>query len=126
VAILLEFLLQLLLEVFGEVLLELGIGVFKSVFERQNREPVIAAVGYLLLGAVLGALSLWILPERLLRPAQIPGLSLVIAPLAGGVAMHLWGKYRRSHGHSTTNLATFHCGAALLFSYALVRFLWAN
>ena len=124
--ILLGLLLQLVFEVFGEILLELGLGAFKAVFERENRDPVVASLGYFLLGGALGGLSLWLFPGRFLRPGPIPGLSLVIAPLAGGTTMHLWGKYRRVRGHSTTNLATFHCGAALLFSYSLVRLLWAS
>jgi hypothetical protein len=40
--------------------------------------------------------------------------------------MHAWGEYRRAGGHGTTNLATFLGGAALLFGYSLVRFLWAR
>ena len=124
--ILVELVVQLVLEVFGEILLEFGLEAFKGAFGRQNRSPRVATLGYLCLGAAIGVLSLWLLPERMLRPGPIPGLSVVIVPLIGGVVMHLWGSFRRSRGHSTTNLATFYGGAALLLSYCLVRVLWAR
>jgi hypothetical protein len=126
VELLLELVLQVVIEVFGEVLLELGLGGLKAVFGRSNRSPVAASLGYLLLGGAAGLLSLWLAPGRYLRPGPVPGLSLIAAPLAGGLAMHAWGAYRRSRGHATTNLATFHGGASLLFGYYLVRVLWAS
>ena len=124
--VLFELLGYLLLDVFGELLLELGIGAFQNAFGRPNRNPVVAAFGYLTLGAAIGGVSLWLHAERLLPRGSTPGFSLVIAPLIGGAAMHVWGRYRRSHGHTTTNLATFQGGAALLFGCALVRVLWAR
>ena len=121
-----EILIQLVAEIFGEILLELGMAAFKDAFGRENRSPVLAAFGYLVLGAVAGGVSLWLYPERFLRPAIVPGLSVLVAPLAGGAVMHAWGEFRGARGHATTNLATFWGGAALLFSYSLARVLWAR
>ena len=120
------FFLQLLLEVFGEALLELGLTGLKEAFGRQNRNPYLAASGYFILGAVLGALSLWLWPQRVLRSGPIPGLSLLLSPLAGGAAMEAWGRFRRSRGHDTTNLATFVGGAAFTLGCAIIRFNWAK
>jgi hypothetical protein len=124
--ILFELLGYLLLDVLGEVLLELGIGAFQNTFHRENRSPAVATVGYLIVGAAIGGLSLWVHPARFLQRGTTPGFSLVVAPLVGGAAMHAWGHFRRRGGHPTTNLATFHGGAALLFGCALVRLLWAR
>jgi hypothetical protein len=50
-------------------------------------------------------------------------LSLVLAPLATGLVMHLYGRWRRGRGHDTTYLATFWGGSLLAFAMALTRFL---
>jgi hypothetical protein len=128
--LLLELLIGLCCEVGGEVLLqvafELGLSGVKEATGRQNRDPVLATIGYLVLGAAVGGLTLLVAPERLVPLPAIPprpGLSLVLAPLGVGAAMHAWGSFRRRRGHSPTNLATFWGGAAFAFAAALVRFL---
>jgi hypothetical protein len=120
------FFVQLLLEVIGEALLELGLSGFKDVFDRRNWNPYLAAIGYLVLGAVLGGVSLCLWPQRVFQSGTIPGLSIVLSPLAGGAAMHAWGRFRRSRGHDPTNLATFLGGAAFALGCAVVRFQWAR
>lgn len=121
-----ELLVWLVVEVFGELVLEVVFAAFKDLFGRKNHHPVVASAGYLVLGAAIGGLTLWIHPERLLRAGPVPGLSVVLVPLAGGVVMHAWGRYQRANERTTTNLATFLGGASLLFAYSLVRFLWAR
>ena len=124
------FLLQLLFEGLGqwllEVLWELGSSSYKATYGRPNHHPIIAAIGYFLVGAAVGAVSLLAWSERFFEPGPIPGLSLLLSPICAGVAMHVWGAYRRTRGHVTTNLATFLGGAAFAPGTALVRFLWAN
>jgi hypothetical protein len=120
--LLIEFLFQGLLE----VLWELVSSSYKATYGRSNHHPLVAAVGYLLVGAALGAASLLIWPDRFFQPGSIPGVSLVVGPLVAGVAMHAWGAYRKTHGHVTTNLATFLGGAAFALGTALVRFFWAS
>lgn len=124
------FLLQFVFEFLGqwllEVLWELGSSSYKATHGRPNHHPLIAAIGYFLVGAALGAASLLIWADRFFEPGAIPGLSLLLSPLGAGVAMHAWGAYRRTRGHVTTNLATFLGGAAFALGTALVRFLWAN
>lgn len=124
--LLLEFLLEMFLEVAGEVLLELGFTGVKEALGRENRNPAIAAIGYLLLGSALGGLSLLIWPHRWMQRGTVPGLSLVLGPFLSGAAMHFWGELRRAQGHNPTNLATFLGGAVFAFGVALVRFLWAR
>ena len=118
--------LELLLEIFGEGLLELGLSRIKEASGRQNRAPFVAAVGYFVLGAIVGAISIWVWPQRLLRRTSVTGLSLLLSPLAGGAAMEAWGRYRRNQGHGTTNLATFLGGAAFSLACAIVRLVWAQ
>ena len=126
----LVFLFQLLLEVFGqlilEVLAEFGLEAIKAAFERPNRGLPLAVLGLFVLGAGFGGLSLLAWPARFWKPGPIPGLSLILGPLCAGAAMHAWGTHRRASGHVTTNLATFAGGAAFAFGMTLVRFVWAG
>ena len=118
----LDILFEFLLEIFGEILLELGIGAFKAAFERPGRSPIFATVGYLLLGLLLGGLSCLLMPYRVTREMAVPGLSLVVSPLLAGLVMHSWGQYRRRRGRVTTGLATFYGGGAFALGVALARF----
>lgn len=117
---------QLVLEVFAEALLDLGLSGLRDALGRRNRSPSLAAMGYLILGALVGGLSLWLWPQRLLRSGPVPGLSLLLSPVAGGAAMEAWGRYRRGGGHATTNLATFLGGAAFALGYAMARFTYVG
>ena len=121
-----ELIFELLFEIVGEVALEIGVGAFKEAYDRTNRNPVLATIAYLLLGGAVGAVSGWLLPYRLVRPGPFPGISVFLAPVISGGAMHVFGKYRRARGHVTTNLATFYGGAAFAFGVSLVRFLWLS
>jgi len=105
---LLLFFVQIVIEVAGqalfEVLVELGFSSLKAAFDRPSHNPLLAGLGYLFVGALVGGATLALWPERLLRPGPVPGLSLVLGPIGVGSLMHAWGTYRRSHGHVTTNL----------------------
>lgn len=115
-------LLELVVDLVVEILLEVGLTVVKETLGRSNRRPFTAAVGYFVLGAVVGALSTAVWPGRVTRRGLLPGFSLLAAPLALGGVMEAWGRWRRDRGHGTTNLATFYGGAAFAFGVALVRF----
>jgi len=118
--------LQLTIDIFGQLLLELGLSGVKEALGRQNRNPLLATVGYLLLGLALGWLTVMMFPEPIFRKGPFPGMSLPIAFMAGGTAMHLWGRYRRTHGHSPTNLATFYGGGTFALAFAFMRFIYAE
>ena len=122
--LLLRLLVEILWQFVLEVLVEFGLLVAKHALKRPaTRSALIAAVGLLLMGAGVGGASLLIWPDRLFPPGPIPGLSLFVGPLAVGVAMHAWGRYRRAKGRGTTSLATFFGGAAFALGTAVVRFL---
>ena len=118
--------LQLVLEVFGEALLEVGLAGIKEALGRENRSPVLATIGYFFLGSIVGGISMLVWPQRVFRSGPVPGLSLVISPLAGATAMEAWGRLRRKSGHAITNLATFYGGGAFALALAIVRFVWAR
>jgi hypothetical protein len=84
---------------------------------------VAATLGFLVLGAILGGISVLVWPHRVVAPGPVPGLSVVLNPLAAGLAMHLWGGYRAAGGHATSSLATWYGGGALALGMSLMRFL---
>ena len=126
-AFLLEILLQLLVEAFfqflAEILLELGFeAIVHSIRRRRSANPPLAAVGLLIIGAAAGFLSCWVLPNPLLRHLPyFPHISLLLAPLATGAAMHAFGSWRRRQGGDPSLLATFWGGALFAFAMGLVR-----
>ena len=90
--------------------------------QRTNPGPIEAGLGFLLLGGLTGIVLTMLLPHRVLPQPVVPGLSLVFAPVALGIAMHGWGRVRRNGGHRTSRLATFWGGAAFAFGAAIARF----
>ena len=89
---------------------------------RDRAHPMTASIGYLMVGAGLGWISVLIHPERIVPLAGLHGISIVVAPLAFGLVMQGMGAVRRAAGHPTTWLATFGGAAALAFAAAVVRF----
>jgi hypothetical protein len=117
---------DILFQALLEILCEFVFAAFKAAFDRPTHAPALAAFGLFLVGSLVGGLSLLIWPDRFLPTSPIPGISLLIAPLAVGLIMHAWGRFRRSRGRVTTNLASVAGGAAFAFGTALVRFVWVS
>ena len=120
-------LLAIVLEIVGEFVLQM---IFELATEalgglindRKQRSPAVSAIGLVFGGVAAGLLSAWLFPNRLIATrAVVPGASLLLAPLATGVAMHLLGKRRRRLERQASSLATFWGGALFAFSMALVR-----
>jgi hypothetical protein len=119
--IIFELLAELLVQVIGETLIEVGYQRVRA--GPRPSHPVAATAGLVALGAVVGAVSAWLFPHRLTSWALAPLWSVLIAPLVVGAALHFFGVWRRRRGHATTHLATFYGGAAFAFAYAVTRLL---
>jgi hypothetical protein len=124
---LLVALLEVLLEIFGEFLLQIFFELVAEALSglinpRRQSSPAASAVGIVFVGAVAGLFSAWLFPHRLIATRVVlPGVSLVLAPLATGSAMHLLGKRLSRFGRNPSNLATFRGGVLFAFSMALIR-----
>ena len=127
-----ECLIELIIEVAGdilfqvsaEVLAELGFECLENVVRpRREANPIYACLGLLFLGGLLGVAGGLVFPHRLLHVSRLPGLSLVLTPVGSGIVMHLFGTWRRSRGRNPTFLASFWGGVAFAFGLALARFL---
>lgn len=130
-----EILLQLcgfLLEIFAEFLLqgafellaELGFRSLGEPFKRRvPLNPFLAAVGYLLYGAIAGGLSL-LLPKMFIVPNMWRIANLMVTPLICGYAMAVLGRFRTSRGSEALRLDTFSYGYLFALGMAVVRYVW--
>src|SRR5262249_32910786 len=124
-------LLFALLEVFVEVGLELGGEAIFDVLGRailgafgpsESRHPVLAFIGYFLLGCSAGGFSVILFRHPLVRPSRFHGLSIVVSPLATGLIMSLVGAALRRRNITVTRIESFAYGFAFALGMAVVRF----
>jgi hypothetical protein len=83
--------------------------------------PLSSGLGYVFLGALIGAVSAWALPRPLVRPSPWPRASLVAGPLLSGLFMQAYGSWEHARGKHPSYLATFWGGALFAFVLALTR-----
>lgn len=119
-----ELLLEFLVQIVGEALFELGLHALAEPF-RRPRNPWLASFGYLLFGAIFGAISLWIFPAYMVRMPALRWINLVVTPLAAGACMAGIGWWRVKRGHARLRIDRFSYGYVFALSLALVRFVWA-
>ena len=107
----------------ASILFELAAEALSGLIKYENQaRPAVSAAGLAFAGVAAGLLSAWVFPHRLIATRVVlPGISLLLAPLATGLAMHLLGKRLRLIGRYASDLATFRGGALFAFSMALIR-----
>ena len=119
-----ELLGELLLQVVGEVLLEIGLHSMAEPFRRQPN-PWLAALGYTLIGLVVGGISLAIFPH-LLVGARFRLLNLMFSPIFSGALMSVLGAWRRQRGDTVLRIDRFSYGFLFALAFAVVRFHFAK
>ena len=126
------FLIELLVEIFGELLLQLlfeglaevGLHVFrKPGGDAADRSAWLRALGYVLLGALAGGLSLWLYPQSFIQSSAGRLGNLLLAPVAMGLCMAIMGAWRKKRGQQTLGIDHFAYGYVFALSMSLVRFL---
>jgi hypothetical protein len=123
VSIVLEFLLQII----SQASLELGWHSLGAPFlQREKRNPVLAAIGYCLLGFIFGLLSLLVFPRTLVRGERFYNLDLLIAPVLAGLTMSAVGRLRERQGKTVLRLDSFVYGFIFAFTMASIRFVYAS
>ena len=123
--ILVELLAELLFQVLGEVLVELGLHTLAQPFRKQPN-IWLAVLGYAMLGALLGALSLWAFPGHFTRSGWPRLLNLVVTPVLAGLAMTLLGRWRARRGDPVLRIDRFACGYLFALAVAVVRYNFAG
>ena len=118
-----ELVLQLLAEVFAEIGFQSLAEVFK---QRRIQNPWLASVGYFLLGALAGGVSLLIFKSTMIHSPAIRMVNLFLTPILAGLVMVLIGYLRQKKGRGLVRLDRFGYGFLFAFGMALVRFLYAS
>jgi len=109
-----------LLEALIELLFGLAVEAMAERWEKGSRTIPLMLLA--LVGVASGFISATVFPQRIIvKHTAFPGISLLLAPLATGFAMHLIGKALRRAGRPATSLTTFAGGSVFAFSMALVR-----
>lgn len=130
-----EFLFELLLEIFGEALLQVVFGSMGEAgqhllrnpeHEPRERSPWVLGLGYALLGALAGAISLLLLPHGLIRHPIARFANLLLSPLAAGLSAALLGAWRRRRGQQVLGLDRFVYGFAMGLAMAGVRYAFTD
>lgn len=118
-----ELLGEFLLQVVGEALIEIGLHSLTEPFRRPPN-PWLAAIGYALFGAILGGISLLVVPNNLV-PEAWRVANLVATPVAVGGVMALMGAWRARRGQPILRIDRFAYGYLFALFIALVRFYFA-
>ena len=126
----LEVILQCLFEFFvqivGELFVELGMHPFAEVFKKRPVEsPFVAGIGYFLLGAAVGGLSLLVAGTTFIHDSTWRVLNLFVTPIFAGLMMMAVGAIRSRKGQELVRLDRFGYGLVFAFGMALVRFIFA-
>lgn len=105
-----------LLECFGDMLLEV---LGEVLLDKRLLFDLLWELSYFLIGITVGGGSLWVVPQRVFSASPLPGLSLILGPvaLAAVFALCRWPSIERSPR------GPWQAGAQLGFGLALVRYL---
>lgn len=126
-----EFLFELVFEIFGEIFLQLifelgGRSLIEPFSKPVNRNPFLAFFGYALFGLIAGGISVLVFPKHLIPDLRIRTLNLVLTPVAVGAAMAVLGNLRLKADKSVIGIDRFSFGAVFALSMALIRFFFAK
>ena len=122
----LDFILELLIEAVGEALFELvayGLTAALGRLVNGQARAFVTRSAQFAGGVVAGLLSLFVFTTRLTPRGPLPGLSLLLAPLATGTVMHGLGEFWQDRRQRPA-LFTFTAAATFAFGMALVRLIY--
>jgi hypothetical protein len=123
----LELLFEFVLEIAGEVVLDLltraGAAIFKSEPPWHRIGTWFACAFY---GVLAGAISIAAFPHPLFRASTVHGISLIVSPVLTGGVMSGVGNLLRRRGKRVVQIETFPYAFAFAFGMACVRLLFAS
>ncbi len=120
-----EILGELILQLIFEVLAEFGLRALGAPFQKTPN-PWLAGIGYAVLGAAAGGLSLWLVPSHLVKSESWRVLNLILTPVAVGLLMSALGTLRSRQTQPMLRIDRFAYGYMFAFSLALIRFVFAR
>ena len=118
-----EIFFEIVLQLFAEVLFEFGLQSLAEPFQRRPN-PWVAGIGYVMLGASLGGLSLLFFRGQLVAPWRV--VNLMVTPVIAGLCMMAIGAWRARRGDRVLRIDQFAYGYLFALSFALIRFWFAH
>ncbi len=125
-----EEIIFILIEVFGELVLQILAELFiegsmtglrSSLRKFKKRNPVVVWFFYVSLGAGLGLTSLFIFPDHFIKNPALRIVNLIVTPVLAGLLMSLVGHLRRRRGQDPIQLDRFLYGFSFAAAMAFVR-----
>jgi uncharacterized membrane protein len=132
---LIEVLFELLFEVFGDVLLqvvlealaEVGVHLVRGKAEHpKSTSAWRLLLGYTLFGAIVGGLSLLVLPHALAHSHAGRVATLLVAPLCAALSTVAIGRLRVRRGQQIAGIDRFMYSYLFALALAVVRHLGAT
>ena len=120
-----SFIGEFVLQVLGQLFIEVGLHSLAEPF-RKEPKPWLAAVGYLIFGAVVGGLSLLVFPDYLVASKSVRVANAALSPIAAGLSMAAMGAWRARRGQTVLRIDKFSYGYLFALSMGLVRFWFAS
>ena len=120
-----QFVAEVLLQAVAELLVELG---YHSVADtlRRPRNPILSTIGFVIIGAIAGGVSLLILPHSPVQDPTLRTLNLFATPTMLGMMMVLVGRLRQKKGQELVYIDKFGYAFVFAFTMGLMRYIWAT
>jgi hypothetical protein len=114
---------ELVANLLFQFLLELGLRSLVEPFRKNDqRHPVIALLGCILLGTGAGFLTTAIFPNQFVHTKHLQGYSLLFVPLLCGASMSGLRRIRERQGKQVVFMDSFVYGYTFAFFMTLVRY----
>ena len=119
-----EFLLELIVELAGETLLDVAIHAVGE--SSRTRRAIARLLFFASAGAVAGGVSLLVLPRHFIRSRQMQLVALAVTPIVAGALFANVGRVREKHNKRVSSLEEFWSAFAFALAAAIVRYLAAR
>lgn len=129
--IIFEVIVQILIEIFGQILFELlaefGIRSTSNALGLQKpKNPLLAAIGYILLAGLGAAISLYVFPTHFVKRAELRVMNLILTPVAVGLIMGIRGKILLKKQKEPIRIDSFFYGFLFALTFAAIRFFFVQ
>lgn len=124
-----EFIFEIIFQFLGEMLLQLG---FEFLAElgghsladtvKRPKNPVLSTIGFVLLGAMAGGISLLIFPTSPISNLLFRKINILVTPVAVGGVMMLIGRQRDKWGQNLVRLDRFGYAFVFALAMAIIRY----
>lgn len=115
-----EFLLQVVLEIFGDVV------IHAVAEERRIRNVALAFLGYAAAGVCVGFATVYFFPSHFIDRPDLRTVNLAVTPVAIAAAMAWYGAVRRKREKDVVGFEKFIFAYVFALAVAAVRYVAAG